>query len=283
MQNQQQSSAECRGGPETKSKRILVDSRDRDPVAFPTPSEYEVRLPDDIENVTSIKLLVADVPFPAHLVGEGDATLALTRAPAGAVSATLEAGDYASGADLTAALQAALDQAAGGPGVFLALHSQRTDTISIRCTDPFAVSAELTSPRLLRVLGFAAGRPSASVESPASVGFPHVVRAPFRLCLEPERYLVLNLTPSAEVLMSSGQGAHRAFAVLQRRCGAGAAGSLAVEEDAVFERTWSIPLARVAKIGVRFTDYYGRLYDFQNQDHRLEFMVTSVPFRKYMY
>jgi hypothetical protein len=51
--------------------------------------------------------------------------------------------------------------------------------------------------------------------------------------------------------------------------------------DFPFEKTYSAPVARVARVGVRFTDYSGNEYDFQGQDHRLELVFASVINRKY--
>lgn len=101
----------------------------------------------------------------------------------------------------------------------------------------------------------------------------HAVMAPYRRDFRPDRYLCLRLCPNAEVLSSVSQAIDRTFAVIPR----GPFTDLCINNthDA-FEKRWSPPLGRIGKLVMTFTDAYGQLYDFQNQDHRLEFLFECV-------
>ena len=43
------------------------------------------------------------------------------------------------------------------------------------------------------------------------------------------------------------------------------------------------PIGKLSRLRLKFSDYYGNLYDFQNYDHRLEIVFESYKvLRKYM-
>lgn len=52
--------------------RYVIDSRDRHIERYPSPSQYELSLPHDITNVSSVRLLVADIPFSRYLIHAGN-------------------------------------------------------------------------------------------------------------------------------------------------------------------------------------------------------------------
>lgn len=249
----------------TKRKRVILDSRDRDVVAYPSPDAYVVQLPDDILDVTSVKLLTADVPFSAFLVGPGNRRVPVTVSGT-ARDALLPLGDYAGSADLGAALATALN-AAGLSAFFTVTVAPRTDSLVIAATAPFAIDFSGASGAA-RLLGFAA------TAYPAYT----FLAAPFRVCLTRERYVVMNLTPNAETLVSACNAVDRSFAVLPDR-----SAPLSIDcDDVPFEKKWATPQARVSRIGVSFTDRDGAPYDFQNQENRVELLFEYAANRRYV-
>jgi hypothetical protein len=264
---------------EVRHNRIVIDSRDRDRAVYPTPSQYEVNLSDDIENVINVKLLVADVPFAARLLPESSSRLFLSMTSGTDVVADVAPGNYSSGADLALALSAALSTSA--PGTFHVSYTERLDSLVLRCTSAFSVETDKNVPRILRVLGLGPGAQSLSEPSQdtALATYPHVLRAPHRVCLDTDRYVIMSMSPSAEVLMSANNAANRAFAVIPRDRAA-----LSVRaDDPPFEKSYKTPISRLTKVGIKFTDYDGQPYDFQDQDHRIELLVTSILQRKYLF
>jgi len=125
----------------------------------------------------------------------------------------------------------------------------------------------------LGMLGFAE-RDNAS--APAD-GSSNALFAPFRCSLQKDRYVVLKLTPNAELLTSPLQAVDRTFAILP--CTPNLTVNLADSDDAYVKR-WTPPLARISRFYVEFTDARGCPYDFQNQDHFLELVLECVVGRQ---
>jgi hypothetical protein len=51
----------------------------------------------------------------------------------------------------------------------------------------------------------------------------------------------------------------------------------------VIKKSFNPPQARLARIRLSFYDVYGNLYDFQNQDHVIEFNIELFKMqRRYM-
>ena len=103
----------------------------------------------------------------------------------------------------------------------------------------------------------------------------HAIIAPYRRDFRSDRFVILNISPNAELLTSISQPIDRTFAVIPR----GTYTDLNINNTRdAFEKKWSITLGRIGQIGVTFTDAYGQAYDFQNQDHRLEFLFECVGY-----
>jgi hypothetical protein len=288
------------------TKRVFVDSAQRDRVAYPTPAEYEVIFQDDLYDVAAMQLVVADVPFPAYVIDARRAALALRLgAEPGSVPAVaqLDAGDYVSVADLAASLADALNAgaaAAGSSAYFWATVTGRTETVALWSTDAFALPAAATAATAAAaaggpagVLGFQPGvayaatpyDPAAPPPGAPTQPVPNgsgqmpsfLLAAPYRANLTPVGAVVLDVkVPSTDVLASVNQAADRTFAVLYKSPATHAVNATSSASDCLIEKRWSAPQARVGRLRLRFTDLQGELYDFQNQDHRLELLFQCV-------
>lgn len=254
---------------ETRSRYVIIDSRDRDRGIHPTPDKYEIRLEDDISDLVSMKLVAADVPFSALLVGQHNRSIPISLQDPNTqgrliIDALLETGNYASPADMATGLSAALRTATNG-SPFVVSHSPRTDSFSISCPGvPFWLCFG-GSNTAARLLGFTTDCEYASDTNGCC-------SAPFRCDLSPPKYIILSVAPSAEVLCSTNNATNRTFAIIPHRYN-----ELSIETDAaVFEKKWSPPLSRFSRISVSFVDYHGNPYDFQNQDHVLHLLFTSM-------
>lgn len=267
----------------TKRKRMVIDSRSRNLGAYPSPAKYEVTLEEDLFDVTAVNLIVADVPFSAYLIGSSRRSVPFSFVPpwgggvAKSATALLTVGDYVNPADLATELGSAMTAAAyqawpppssTSPLTFTATYTARTDSFAVQSSAaPFTL---LFSGRAVdtpaKALGFGTG-PSCDY---ASSSFEVV--APFRRDFRSDRYVVLKLSPNAEVITSVTQAIDRTFAVVPANSGA-----LNVNTDEEgFEKRWMPPLSRVGRLMIQFTDGDGNPYDFQNQDHRLELMFELV-------
>jgi hypothetical protein len=255
----------------TKTRRVVMDSRSRNLEAYPDPSSYELTLYDDMINVSAVRLLVADVPFPAPLVAADAAPLPLVLLPGTEVSAPLARGDY-DAAGLALMLGANLSAASGAP--FSVSSGPATGVLRFSAPQAFSIGP-VRDAVLARLLGFRLGSSAVSVFDADSGQW--TASSEFKACLERTPYLVLRLSPNAEVILSPGDALHRAFAVIPapHRRGSVRCGST----DKPFEKRWNPPLARIARLQVQLTDPDGQPYDFQNQDHRieLEFDISARP------
>jgi hypothetical protein len=190
-------------------------------VAYPSPAKYEVSLYEDLFDVTAVNLIVADVPFAAYLIGLGHRTVPFSFqcVPVGGdpmtlnASAQLTVGDYAddpSADDLSTELGNALTAAAAAaaasrlemtPPSFTATYSPRTDSYTVTGSTPFTLmfsSREQGTPA--KVLGF--GRADYCAASVGDGG-TYSVKSPFRRDFRKDRYVVLKLSPNAEVSPAS--------------------------------------------------------------------------------
>jgi hypothetical protein len=264
--------------------RIVVDSTDRDRSTHPTPASYVVHLPYDIFNVCSVRLVSALMPTkPAYLVGAGEAQRVSVALSSGQRAvAELPYGDYASATDLAHVLRDALNAAAASAGadnVFVVSVSARLDRYEIRSTTAFSIDATAMHPATVQMLGLRPGAAQAATYDPADPTTPFICAMPFRKCLDaPYRSsAVLRLQlPSAELLVSASQTLNRSFAILSPG---------ASDRDATgfpYVKRWAAPVGRLSRFHVEFVDVFGGAYDFQNQDHRLEFLVESAPSRPMM-
>jgi hypothetical protein len=281
-----------------RKHRVIIDSRDRNLSLYPFPSKYEIKLDEDIVDVASTTLLVADVPFSAYTIGAANCVVSFTLAADGTDAppreATLEVGDYTAPADLATALQEALNAAANPEAAFIVTHAPRTDTLSVYATGAFTlrfadVSGRAPAPYAMnasagkryaprsagRVLGFASDEYQASYDS--SAGLDRIV-APFRVNLAADnRYIILYLNGGGNVNTSVNNTAQDSFAILPSTQDRLCVGS----QDPV-EKSHNPPIAKLARVSVAFVDYDGNPYDFQNQDHRLEIVFHSIRQRKYI-
>lgn len=255
-----------------KTRRVVIDSRDRNVAVHPTPDRYEIRLESALRDVASIKLVSADVPFSAYMVEAESCAVPVSVAGAQTAFAYLTVGDYADPNDFANDAAAALRSAAHPS--FAVSYVPRTDNFLIECDVPFELRFSAVARSPARMLGFAEGRDYAS----DSAGR---LRAPFRRDFEADKYMLMEVTsPNAEVLhapcstaSSYNKGStNRRFAIVSPRHH-----RTAYAEDSHFEKTWEPPLAQVAKIGVRFLRYDGSPYDFQNHEHRVEFEFRTLP------
>jgi hypothetical protein len=136
--------------PHVKTKRIVVDSRDRNVATHARPDRYDIKFPDDIENVVALRLVVADVPFSAPDVDARNDALLVDGLPV-----HIEHGDFADSADLADAVSNAVRAVRADVSVS---YNARRDAFDFSSPAPFAVAFG-TAPgsTAARMLGYAEG------------------------------------------------------------------------------------------------------------------------------
>jgi hypothetical protein len=262
---------------------VIIDSRDRDLHLFPNPSRYDVTLDEEIQDVTSVELMCADVPMVSYTVSARNNEITLTSSSGSTVVVQIDIGTYTK-EELASAVQSALNAVPTLSASFEVVYNARLDNYDLYSDAAFSLTfgaqigntVKYNARTSARLLGFGP-RQYASVVVSTLPQFPHVVRAPHRCDLDTDRYAVLHIEP-AYVNYSTVNNTvlNKSFAILPR---SSHALNLRVDESRM--KTFKPPLAKFSKMRVTFYDPQGELYDFQNRDHRLEFRFTVIRQKKY--
>jgi len=236
----------------------IIDSRDRNTDLFPSPSQYSIDLPEPIINVESVRLLLAEVPFPRYMIHGFNNVLHVsnTSDPSAAVAVELTQGDYDADGMATH-LQARLN-AVLAPASYTVTYDAVQDkfVVSKSGATAFVVACKGRNASAARILGFASNADYASVAG--------VVRAPYRRNFVKDNYVILSIENVNNVYGISS--------VIDRSFGAINSNDSDLNNEYRHElaKQFEPPINSLKKLHISFRDYYGNLYDFQNQDHRLE-------------
>ena len=194
-------------------RSILLDSRDRDFTKFPTPSDYVIKLPKTYNNITSARLVSAEIPrsYYVFTAAAGNTTMKFTMSGSivpGPTSITIPDGNYGL-ATIVVAIKTALDLAfvADAKTFTVAIDASNSKT-TITCSDASkTLTITTTTTRdLSYYLGFSVNSTAAGV---ASVTSPNVAS------LNPESYILISIDPLDrvdEAIVDGYGGGDRVFA-----------------------------------------------------------------------
>jgi hypothetical protein len=269
-----------RSKPENRTFRLVVDSRDRCKTLFPNPSTYDINLIDDIPHVTSIQLRAFEFPFTSYLVNANNNTLHFSIGGKDLV-AVVEFGDYVDGEEMAAAIQASMNEAVAND-IFTVQYIPRTDNFEFSSTRSFSLS--FCGERVLhpfnnnydtayplhsigRVLGFGA-KNYESTSRTTSSPYKNVIKSEFRKNFGGVDTLVVTIEAFG-LNRSTANSVNDSFFVVSKNIPFGTC------DDTFNAVTFTPALPRLTKLRVRITDYDGKLYDFQNHDHRMEFVLEA--------
>jgi hypothetical protein len=256
----------------TRRIRLVVDSRDRNRDLYPTPSEYEVRFDEDIEDVVVAELVRTHVPLSALLVDSTSNVLTVVVGGATRIDVVVPPGDYTP-VGLANALEAALN--AGALPGSVVTYSAQLDSYKIECASQPVFAVDASAPRrgfdgvttldypqnsIAQTLGFPMGFHSSTVSGE--------LVAPCRRNFDLNRYAVLFID-GFNVVRAMNSVTNNSFAVL------GPGQDLGADEDRPLKR-FEPPVPKLARLRIMWKDYRGNRYDFQNQDHRLELVLTVL-------
>lgn len=234
---------------DTKNKitRVVVDSRDRDTTLFPTPAQYEVMLQDDIDEVTSVELCMAQVPLMAYNVSKYNNTIVVN-----GTQYIVPVGNY-DGSSLATVLSSLIN--------LIVTYNAIADNLTFGSTGAFTINGTGTINKLL---GFLTGKDY------NTIGTNYVITAPYRVNLLDNRYVVLSID-QVTLNNSINPVIHKSFALLSPKM----QDLNYIETQCKTIKYLNPPIARLHKVRLTFRDYYGNLYDFQNHDHRIELVFES--------
>jgi hypothetical protein len=272
---------------DTRRLHLVVDSRERNRRLFPNPNDYEVNMVRDMQDVREIYLIASSFPFSRYLVHEGNDLMYVCVAGT-SMHARVAHGDYADPAELAAAVDEALNAATASRGdMFQVTYDARTDKFAVSCTRSFFVQCkgrpfqhafnnnkDFAYPErsIARLLGFGVADYESSVNEETTSVYRNRVAAPFRRNIYADDTLVVHVD-ALDVNHSTSDAVDKSFALIYRNACYPEYTKVSYYDDDKMKKTFIPPLRRLNKIKVRVTDYDGNPYDFQNQDHRMEFIV----------
>ena len=239
-----------------KYTRIVIDSRDRNRALFPTPSKYEVELETDIQDVVTGEVVIKDVPLSSYIINRYNNVLLFNGVPITLPEGNWTATTFAPLLSNALGAVAAYYDAATDKYVFIS-GTGADFTISFNLDDNINVAA---ASDLALILGFA---PSSTNTSTGGR-----LTAPYCVNFATNRYCVLRIGHFS-INNSTNPVLHKSTALI---------GQQDVDNLRTLQpikKYFNPIIARLTKLNISFTDYYGNPYDFHNKDHRLEIVLES--------
>lgn len=232
--------------------RLVIDSRDRDIQIYPSPNKYAYIFDQDIDEVTSAEIIIMDVPLSSYIINTNNNTLIVNN-----TKIIIPPGNY-NGLALATVLQDCISQLIDGATV---QYNEVQDNLSfgvglVPYTIDFTSSSSIS---LAKIFGFLPGKL-----------YTAPLTCQFRVNLNVNNYIILNID-QFNINVSTNTNIDRTTALVHYK-------PLSVNYISysnMYLKKYFNPPVRLNKLKFTFTDYYGNLYDFQNQDHRIEIVFES--------
>ena len=247
-----------------KYTRIVIDSKDRNKVQYQNPNDYTIEFDDDINDVVSAQLISADVPFTTYLINENFKNLYITISGT-TTEISLTTGDYTT-TTLASHIQDKLN--AFSSNNFSVAYDSIKDNFRFRSKVAFSLVFEGVSNPLSSLLGFNETTYTSSVSSEIDA-YVNVIQSPYRKNFDYNKYIYL-VIDQFDLNKGNAKPINKSYAALTEQYT-----QLSINDKPKIVKYFSPTIPRLSKLRISFYDRYGNNYDFQNQDHRLEFLFTS--------
>lgn len=254
-----------------KKTRVVVDSRYRNLQLYPNPSKYSIDLYEDIQDAISCELVVADVPFTSYIINNNNNQLDFN---INNVWRTINVpvGDY-TGSSLAVTLQGLLNNY----GSFVVNFDSVSDKFTFVCDRMFTfafkdtdLSIDFNGQNNIAYKKNTIGKHLGFGIDDYTSNSSFVLISPFRKNLSGSNYIVMYVD-QFNVNNSISDNLNKSFGLIHKK-----ANDLnVISNNGIIKKTFAQPLAKISKLNISFYDADGQLYDFQNQDHRLEFLFDS--------
>ncbi len=263
--------------------RLVVDSRERNMTLFPNPNKYEINLTDFVPNVSSIKMVSSTFPFSSYLINKNN-NIIYFEINGVLYTSNVDIGDYASGTELATAMQNAMNSAVG-QDMFLVEYILRTDNFRFRSknafflrfkgnayTHPFNHNTDYAylQSSIGAVIGFGIKDSESILNLSAGDAYVYSLQSQYRKNFTLDNCLIVHIG-MMNLNKSTAMSVDESFAIISRNN----QGQSLLYDGHQIKKLFTPPIKKIAKISVEVLDYYGNLYDFQNQDHRMEFVLES--------
>ena len=259
---------------------LLIDSRDRDRVRYPTPTEYTIDLPRTLLNVSEAKLMSAELPSSFYVFTQKAKNTTLDLEVDGIrKQVIIPDGNYGF-ATMTTALKESLESAFADEGhVFTVSTSGTTFKLTIEIDDPSLnmtlfsgdYVGDTTHWGLPYYLGFERNQAIGSVSG--------VLQGTRPASLNPITYLLLDIEEfgrlhESEILGRGGSASTSTFAKVPVNVDSF---KFAYFDKAITHNTFSPPIPRLRKLRISWRLHSGEPVDFQGLDHSMTLQLTFTP------
>ena len=258
-----------------KYVHYVIDSRDRNISLFPNPSKYEVILFENMQDVRSLKLLAADVPFSRYNIHKHNNVLYLSIGIDPILEITLIEGFYKNERDIVNALRENLD-----PYNIQLVYNDITKKITFISSSSFSFFFKgfLTKHSneqddhikktncMNNVLGFGIKDYTAGFKDDGV----YSITSEYPMSLDSDNYIIMKIN-SADTYVSNSSYANKSFSIINKP--SGDLNNNYLEQNI---KIFNPPLPFFQRLKISFHDYYGNLYDFNNIDHRIELQFGLI-------
>jgi len=239
----------------TRQHRVVIDSRDRDMIKYPDPSNYVIDINHDIRDVLSVQLVAYDIPFNDFNVTEDNNLFEYLDANGDLQTIEIPEDEYN-----VITLTNAINTSIGYTALITSASNIRLELDTIYVTRfLFASDTGYRHRSVAKTLGF----------EPVDITASGSTTAKYKYHLEAERYVAL-FVQAAKLCQTTNPGTHECFAMIPRYVDSEGAQAL----DTFVRKRFAAPIAALDKIHVRFKTRGGSYYNFENKDHRLELVYT---------
>ena len=245
-----------------KRIRYIVDSRDRNTNMYPDPAKYTINTEQTIRDIVKVELILTDFPFNDYNITQYNNVLHTSSGifpiPPGKYTPPELAETITSLTPITVIYDSIKDKfILQGDGIVVKF----LDDLQERYDDTLINVYPLNS--IGKVLGF--------VKNNFELYNVTGIEAQYRVDLRSEDYIVMYMRP-AKVYKSKNNKVMDAFAVINKEESNG----MIKNGDLVSSKGFNPTLPTFDNLSFKFCDREGNLYDFQNKDHRMEFLFTCL-------
>ena len=226
--------------------RMIIDSRDRDMKVFPSPNKYTYNFDQDIDEITSAEIIIMDIPLSGYIINENNNKLKVN-----STIVTIPIGNY-DGSTLAIVLTNIISNVCTGA---IVTYNTIQDKLQF---DGIYILDFIKTPAIAKLLGF------------LSEEYTCPCQSIYRIDLNVNKYIIMNIE-QFNINVSSNSVIDRTTALIHAK-------PLSVNYvtfSNMYLKKFFNPPVKLNKLRFTFMDYYGNLYDFQNQDHRIEILFES--------
>lgn len=247
----------------------VIDSRDRNTNIWNNPAHYSIQLDEELRDVQTMELLNIDVPFVKYLINNYNNKFHYKINDI-EYHVELDIGDYTG-----ESLAVEITTKCVNHNITCEFNvNDKTQKFTFTCwndiiytfkgndvkVDRTDIKRTLYKTTLGRVLGFEA--------KDYIINANESFNAPFKANLNTDSYMIL-IIDKCKVNISPSMIIHNSFMIINKN---DTKKSNSSSEQNL--KSFNPPIPSLNTITIKFKDYDGNLYDFQNHDHKLEIKFT---------